>query len=59
LEHHDFEALDVPVYENLVNWYGCDFDIPKLLRPDPTHPERLYLELYPSKKKFQGFEFYQ
>jgi len=51
LEHHDFEAINSNVYEHLVNWYGCDYDIPKLLRPDPTHPNKLYLELYPKKLK--------
>jgi hypothetical protein len=49
LEHHDFEAVSHDVYEAFVKWYTCDYDIPRVLKPDPAHPQKLCLDLYPGK----------
>mmetsp|Transcript_25316 Transcript_25316/g.22341 ORF Transcript_25316/g.22341 Transcript_25316/m.22341 type:complete len:112 (+) Transcript_25316:2050-2385(+) len=51
LEHHDFVAVSNDIYEALFKWYSCDFDIPRVLRPDPAHPGKLHLDLYPGKYK--------
>lgn len=49
LEHHDFEAVSKQVFELLQTWYGCDYEIYRVLKPDPFHDNKLYLDLYPSK----------
>ena len=49
LEHHDYEAVNQRVYEVLARWYGSDFEICRVLRPDPFRDNKPYLELYPSK----------
>ena len=50
LEHHDFEAVSKQVYETLSDWYGSDFEITRLLKSDPSRPNQLVLDLYPSRK---------
>ena len=47
LEHHDFEALDRKVFDVLVKWYSIDFEICRVLRPDPFRHRKLFLDLYP------------
>lgn len=50
LEHHDFEAIPQKIFDQLARWYGCDFEISRFLRPDPFRNNKLFLDLYPSKK---------
>ena len=52
LEHHDYEAVSKKVYDVLAKWYGSDFEISRMLRPDPFRDNKPYLELYPSKLCF-------
>ena len=52
LEHHDFEAVGKRVFEMMNKWYGCDYEIYRVLKPDPFHDNKLYLDLYPSKLQF-------
>ena len=52
LEHHDFVAVSKDIFETLANNYGCDYQIIRLLKPDPTHPNKMYLDLFPSKFLF-------
>jgi len=49
LEHHDFEAFSEEIFKTLAGWYGCDFEIPKMLRVDPSQPNQVFLDLYPNK----------
>lgn len=49
LEHHDFEAISRHIYFAFYQWYGCDFEITRILKRDPSDPTKCYLELYPSK----------
>ena len=51
LERHDFEAVSREVFEMLAGIYGCDYKIIRLLRPDPSHANKMYLDLFPSKLK--------
>jgi DUSP domain. len=55
LEHHDYEAVCSKIFEVLSRWYGCDFEIVRLLRPDPFRNHKLYLDLYPSKLRKDFF----
>ena len=55
LERHDFEAVSREVFETLAKIYGCDYRIIRLLRPDPSHMNKMYLDLFPSK--FSKFFF--
>ena len=48
LEHHDFEALNKKIYDLFLRWYGADFEICRVLKPDPFHGSKPFLELYPS-----------
>jgi len=48
LEYHDFVAVSKDIFETLANNYGCDYQIIRLLKPDPTHPNKMYLDLFPS-----------
>ena len=50
LEHHDFEAVSKKIYDVLVKWYSSDFEICRVLRLDPFRNNKLYLDLYTSKK---------
>lgn len=52
LEHHDYEKVSKKIYDVLAKWYGADFEICRVLRPDPFLGNKPYLELYPSKKTF-------
>ena len=54
LEHHDFEAVSKEVFEILAIWYGCDYEVIRFLRPDPSHPDRFFLDLFPSKRFAQN-----
>jgi len=49
LEHHDFEAFSEEIFKTLAEWYGCDFEIPKMLRLDPSQPYQVFLDIYPNK----------
>lgn len=49
LEKHDFEAFSEEIFKTLAEWYGCDFEIPKMLRLDPSQPYQVFLDIYPSK----------
>jgi hypothetical protein len=52
LEHHDFEAVNKEIFEIFVTWYGCDYEIYRVLKPDPFHDNKLFLDLYPSNPNF-------
>lgn len=49
LEHHDYIGVNKKVYDVLAHWYGSDFEICRVLKPDPFQENKSYLELYPSK----------
>lgn len=49
LEHHDYEAVSRQIFEVLNSWYGCDYEIFRVLRPNPFGDGKMYLDLYPSR----------
>ena len=57
LEHHDYEAVSKKIYDVLAKWYGFDFEICRMLKPDPFRENQPYLDLYPSKLKLILFHF--
>lgn len=59
LEHHDFEALNKRVFDLLVSWYGCDYEVYRVLKPDPLQTNKLFLDLYPSKLSSHVIDTYQ
>ena len=48
LEHHDYIGVNKKVFDVLANWYGSDFEICRIMKPDPFQQNKSYLELYPS-----------
>lgn len=38
LEHYDYEAVPKRIFINLKAWYGCDYEIVRLLKYDPSQP---------------------
>jgi len=50
LEHHDFEAVSKHVYFAFYQWYCCDFEITRMLKQDPSDPQKCFLDLYPDVK---------
>lgn len=57
LEHHDYIGVNKKVYDVLANWYGADFEICRVLRPDPFQQDKTYLELYPSNYYYKILGF--
>ena len=51
LEHHDYEAVSKEIYKNLKKWYNVDIDIIRFLKIDPLINNKLYLDIYPEKRK--------
>jgi len=51
LEHHDYEAVSKEIYKNMKKWYNVDIDIIRFLKLDPLINNKLYLDIYPEKRK--------
>ena len=51
MEHHDYETLSKEIYKNLKKWYNVDIDIIRFLKIDPLVNNKLYLDIYPEKRK--------
>lgn len=51
LEHHDYEAVSKEIYKNLKKWYNVDIDVIRFLKSDPLIPNKLFLDIYPEKRK--------
>lgn len=49
LEHHNYEAVSKQIFEVFLSWYGCDYEIFRVLRPNQFSDGKMYLDLYPSK----------
>lgn len=51
LEHHDYEAVSKEIYKNIKKWYNVDIEIIRILKADPLNNNKLFLDLYPEKRK--------
>lgn len=49
LEHHDFIAVSKEIFDTLAGLYSCDYEIMRMMKPHPSHPDKFYLDLFPSK----------
>lgn len=50
IEHHDYEAVNLQVFQFLKAWYGLDIQIMRFIKRDNVNRSELFLDLYPEKR---------